>query len=128
MVVNEHAIIEDTDIPEVKGILSWINTNRKTPLRYSQFLTDTASIRACDMFKKQLWSHDGYVNYLWGEGYKGADIGENLARHFDNDEAVYNAWLNSPSHKKVMTNDKFKYVGIGHCGDYVVAHFGTTIR
>ncbi len=116
------------DATEVLGIVSLINKVRKTPLKISPFLTRSATIRACDMFEKQLWSHDGYTNYLWGAGYKGTDVGENLARHFDGDEIVYRAWMASPAHNEVMTYEKFKYVGIGRCGDYVVAHFGTTIR
>lgn len=113
---------------EVLGIVSLINQARKTPLKVSPFLTQSATIRACDMFEKQLWSHDGYTNYLWGSGYSGTDVGENLARHFNDDEVVYRAWLASPAHNEVMTYEKFRYIGIGHCGDYVVAHFGTTIR
>lgn len=127
-VVVSQNITTDVGIIEIQGIINSINQARKTPLKVSPFLTQSATIRACDMFEKQLWSHDGYTNYLWGAGYSGTDVGENLARHFNDDEVVYRAWLASPAHNEVMTYEKFRYIGIGHCGDYVVAHFGTTIR
>lgn len=82
-----------------------LTTNTKRDI----LLELSACARARDLAKSGQWSHENFEKYLW---FKSGKIGENLARFGDMDnkhEAIWNAWLNSPLHKKNI--DEFNYVG-----------------
>ena len=82
--------------------------------------------RAIDLKNKNQWSHKGYVeaidSTLWYPSERG-DIGENLAKNFKNEETVMKAWMNSPMHKELILQSRFKYIGIGHYKNYWVLWF-----
>lgn len=67
-------------------------------------------------------------------GYRWRYYGEDLAAGFNNADAVMNAWMNSPSHRKVIMNPKYKEIGLGYAYraddpgqyfDYIVMEMGT---
>ena len=94
------------------------------PLRYNSLLTKSAATRACDMSKKNTWSHNGYVQWIRSYGFKGGDIGENLSRNLTENQAM-NAWMNSLTHRDNILQRAYKYIGVGRCDTYIVVHFGT---
>lgn len=71
-------------------------------------LCEYAGIRAEQISRD--WSHNIFYNnkYL----YIYPQMGENLARYYSSPEAVFNGWINSPSHKYFMERN-YKYGCVG---------------
>ncbi len=79
-------------------------------------LDQAARLKAEDMVQKQYFSHispQGISPWYWlrtiGYNYKYA--GENLAIGFFDSKEVYEAWLDSPSHKANLLNSNYKEIG-----------------
>lgn len=80
-------------------------------------LQETARLKAEDMATKGYFAHDsplGISPWHWFDaaGYTFVYAGENLAINFDDSDAVSAAWMNSPSHRANILNDRFTEVGI----------------
>jgi len=85
-------------------------------LAESQKLNQVAQLKAQNMIQEQYFSHtspSGITPWFWFSkaGYNYKYAGENLAIGFFESEEVYNAWLNSPSHKANIVNPKYTEVG-----------------
>lgn len=102
------------------ALVSFINQARQTsglqPLTENQKLDQAAKLKAEDMVQKQYFSHtspDGATPWHWLKviGYNYKYAGENLAIGFFDSWEVYNAWLNSPSHKANLLNSNYKEIG-----------------
>lgn len=115
------------------SVVGQINNLRKeqnlSPLIENYFLNLSAADRACDLYKNQYFSHtDTRGNFFtWWinrRGYKFIYAGENLAKDFANDFQVVQGWKNSPPHFQILVSPKYEEIGVGRCGNYVVAHFG----
>ena len=123
-------------------LLVLVNENRINEnlfeLKENKMLTESAQKKAEDMAKKGYFSHispEGLDAWHWFDtvGYNYRFAGENLAVNFTTPQRVLNAWMNSPTHKGNILNEKFSEIGTGvaygsHKGKYtafVVQHFGT---
>lgn len=102
------------------ALVSFINQARQSsglqPLVESQKLDQAAQLKAEDMVQKQYFSHtspQGVSPWYWLKtiGYNYKYAGENLAVGFFDSKEVYNAWVNSPSHKANLLNSNYKEVG-----------------
>ena len=97
------------------------------PLTTSDQLTDSAKERANHLCKTGNWSHDGWKEVIQSH-YQYESAGENLAKNYKSASGTVKAWVNSPSHYKVMTLG-FSDTGVAvkECGanTYIVQHFGT---
>lgn len=122
-----------TPVEAQDSLLTYINQERviaKVSMVKSNYLLDkTAKIKACDMVKKNYWSHqDPDGNFSWEmirkNGYKWRAVGENVARDFKTNQGIVGAWMKSPTHKKVMLDSRYKDAGIGRCGNITVLHIG----
>jgi hypothetical protein len=87
------------------------------PLAVSSKLTDAAQLKAMDMINQGYFAHtspDGLSPWYWVSkaGYKYSAAGENLAKDFGESEYVYQAWMNSPSHKANILNKNYQDIGI----------------
>lgn len=99
------------------------------PLQYDRRLEKSAHMKACDMVNKNYWSHkdpDGKNSWYMFEkfGYKYVVAGENLARDLKTDEEIVTAFMNSPTHEKVILEGRYEDIGLGKCGNITVLHFG----
>ncbi|HEX9503538.1 MAG TPA: CAP domain-containing protein [Patescibacteria group bacterium] len=112
-----------------------LNTNSK--------LTVAAMAKAHDMLTRSYFAHiDPDGNYVWprieAAGYVPYQtLGENLAMDFTSADGVINAWMNSPTHRANVVNEKFVDQGLGTvAGSYetnhdtiiVVSLFGTLFK
>lgn len=87
------------------------------PLRYNEQLSQAAAAKAQNMFTENYWAHFspsgkdpwGFINKA---GYKFTYAGENLARNFQNSDDVVKAWMNSPSHRENIVNNKYQEIGV----------------
>jgi len=86
-------------------------------LQENTLLTNAAQAKANDMINKQYWAHfyNGEKPWDWMKkaGYVYMDAGENLAIDFDQSEDMNKAWLESPSHRENLLNEKYTDIGVG---------------
>ncbi len=104
------------------GIFTWTNNarsaNKLPALKGNNLLDQVAEARARDMFAKQYFAHvsptEEKASVLAEKfGYDFAAIGENLALgDFENDEALVNAWLESPGHRANVLSITYLEIGI----------------
>lgn len=85
----------------------------------NKLLDSLAYERACIVSEQR--SHDGLKDLLHRSGYK--EMGENIALDFYqahlNDFNILSAWINSPSHHKVLQY-QYTEMGVGRCNSAVV--------
>ena len=116
-----------------------VSNNEKT-LSRSIVLDNAAQLKAQDMVRLGYFAHtspEGLTPWYWFKesGYAFVYAGENLAINFSESIDVQNAWMNSPTHKANLLNDKFTEIGIatvdgvyqGRPTTYVVQMFGSPI-
>ncbi len=114
------------------SLVPLINQQRNTPLIENVKLDKSAELKACDMITNHYWSHNIIPRPGWGMWldqvhYKYKHAGEDIAQLNSPtpDWGVIDAWMNSPMHKAVLQDPVYKEVGIGRCGNIIVAHFAT---
>lgn len=110
------------------------------PLKYNSLLSQSATKKAEDMFAHNYWAHNSPTgttpwDFFKSVGYRYSVAGENLARDFYNTDSLMKAWMNSPTHKANIINQKYQEIGIGVVNGtlggikttLVVQHFGTPV-
>ena len=108
------------------GSVNMINNirieNGLNPLTIDESLANCAEIRAQEAGEK--WSHTRPNGEEWFT-VDDKSYGENLAKGFSNDAEMFDAWLQSPTHKANILNDKFRTIYISDNGSgYVACEFG----
>lgn len=93
-------------------------TNGIHALNTSKEVTEAAQKRAEYLAQNQIFSHsspDGRNTGWWIEqaGYRWRGWGENLAIFPGSPENVVNAWINSKSHRNIITRERFIDTGVG---------------
>ena len=86
-------------------------------------LDQAAREKAEDMVKNGYFAHTsptGITPWHWfkSAGYTYKYAGENLAIGFFDSTEVFNAWMNSPSHKENLLNPNYKEVGTAVLGGF----------
>ena len=107
----------------------------------SEQLDAAAQLKAEHMAAEGYFAHyspSGVTPWHWFDqvGYVYAHAGENLAVHFTDSRALVQAWMDSPTHRDNIVNEKFTEIGVGTArGRYqgfetvfVVQLFGTPAR
>lgn len=119
----------------INGLLEKTNEERKklglSELVLNKELNQAALAKAQDMFNDQYWAHtapDGKQawDFIKETKYVYKYAGENLARDFNSDEEVVEAWMNSPSHHENMVNKEFTQMGLAVVTDNLKG-FETTL-
>lgn len=85
-------------------------------LSENEKLNQAARLKAENMVQNNYFNHTsptGVSPWFWFKqvGYNYKYAGENLAVGFYESEEVYNAWLNSPSHKENILNPNYTEIG-----------------
>lgn len=103
------------------ALIDFVNQGRESAglnvLTENQKLDQAAQMKAEDMVQGQYFSHTsptGISPWFWFSkiGYDYKYAGENLAIGFYDSEQVFNAWLDSPSHRANILNPNYKEIGI----------------
>ncbi len=81
-------------------------------------LDEAARLKAEHMAKNSYFAHyspDGITPWYWFDqaSYKYVHAGENLAIHFSDSKAVIDAWMDSPTHRANIVDQKFTEIGVG---------------
>ncbi|MCX6721727.1 MAG: CAP domain-containing protein [Candidatus Staskawiczbacteria bacterium] len=128
LVLRIFAVLISTNIPQniffadiTKSTLeNFVNQTRQSMglgiLTENEKLNQAAQLKAQNMVQDQYFNHtspNGVTPWFWflKAGYSYHYAGENLAIGFYDSQEVYNAWLNSPSHKANITNPNYTEVG-----------------
>ncbi|MBI5765803.1 CAP domain-containing protein [Candidatus Falkowbacteria bacterium] len=103
-------------------------------------LAQAAVNKARDLLAKQYFNHTSpegknFSDWIKEVNYQYFYVGENLAIDFDNNQEVFEAWLNSPTHKDNIVKPQYSEIGLAALkGKYknrpttmVVQLFGTRI-
>lgn len=130
--LDSSKVIEETNKRREENNLPELKINEKLNL--------SAEKKLKDMFKNNYFEHvspNGVSISDLGDsaGYEYIIIGENLAMgNFKNEEALLDAWINSPGHRANILNSKYTEIGVSvEMGEYngkqtwiAVQHFGTS--
>lgn len=101
-------------------LINLLNQNRQSlgldVLAESEKLNEAAYLKAQDMVKNSYFSHQspqGVTPWFWFKraGYDYQYAGENLAVGFADSVVLYDAWVNSPSHRANLLNKNFSQIG-----------------
>lgn len=90
--------------------------NNLPALNLNPQLSASAVSKANYMFANNYWAHnspDGKTpwEFILQSGYEYSFAGENLARDFNDSQAVVNAWINSPSHRENLLRSEYQDIG-----------------
>lgn len=105
----------------IKNIITLTNVERSKTgagdLYENTLLDKAANDKLSDMFSKNYWDHTGpngetAWKFIEKENYRYLLAGENLARGFSRSEEVIDAWMDSPTHRENILNDKFQEIGV----------------
>lgn len=99
-----------------------INQQRNTKLISSTKLDQIAFCRAKYLIDNNLWTHNNYGKCFNKYGIYN-NFGEILAKGYYSDNDIVNAWLNSPSHNRVMKMANWHYIGSSKVGDITTVVF-----
>jgi len=130
--ITAQSVYEQTNLQRQNAGLS--------PVHFSTVLSKSAVDKANDMFAQNYWAHnspDGKTpwDFIKANGYQYSIAGENLAKDFYDTDSMMKAWMNSPTHKANIVNQKYQEIGIGVVNGVlngvkttlVVQHFGTPL-
>lgn len=87
-------------------------------LSHSALLEKSAQAKLNDMLSKDYFAHSSPEglqpwDFMTEQGYRYITAGENLAKaDYKDEQAVVNAWVDSPDHYQVMTGKKYCDIGI----------------
>jgi len=87
------------------------------PLTVNDRLTLAAANKAKHLIKHNYFSHNSpagkqFSEWIIESGYEFKIVGENLAIGFDNNKDVMKAWMDSPTHRQNILNEKYKEIGL----------------
>jgi hypothetical protein len=107
--INPQIIVELTNKQRNQHGVSSVFLNER--------LNEAARQKAADMFNKNYWAHyapDGTTpwSFFKNNNYNYIYAGENLARDFNDSDAVVKAWMASPTHKENILNPKYQDIGV----------------
>jgi len=134
-VVNTGTKVPKMSADEQK-LLNLVNEARREagvePLTIDADLLEVARLKAKDMVENEYFTHQSPVYGSPFDMMRQFDIsfktaGENIAGN-ETVEGAFNAWMNSPDHRKNILNANFQYIGIGVSegspyGKIIVEHF-----
>jgi hypothetical protein len=104
-----------------QNLVNLINQSRQTQnlslLEVNTKLNQAASLKAQDMITNDYFDHtspSGVSPWYWFSkaGYSFVWAGENLAIHFTDTNAVFDAWMASAGHRDNILNPNFKEIGV----------------
>ena len=129
--ISAEAIIILTNQTRLQNVLPTLKVNH--------LLTKSAENKAKAIIKNQFFAHDQPDGKKFSEWIKEKDyhyliVGENLAMGFSSNEAIMNAWMQSPMHKENILKSEYQDIGLavvkgkmnGQETYIIVQYFGKT--
>jgi hypothetical protein len=87
------------------------------PLTVNTQLSAAALAKAQDMLDNQYWAHTSPTgkkpwDFIKSANYHYKVAGENLARDFSHTNDMMSAWMDSPTHRANILNDRYEQIGV----------------
>lgn len=103
------------------------------PIKWSDQLYTVSNKYAKYLYQNNLFSHVSRDGKTLGDrldaiGYDWQRIGENLGRGYDDFYAVLKAWIDSPTHCKMLMDPEVTDMGMSKHYDYWVQSFSKPIQ
>lgn len=125
---------------EIISLTNQIRLQNNIPtLKVNYLLTEAAKNKAEAIIQNQFFAHDQpdgkkFSDWVKNEEYHYLIIGENLAMGFSSNEAIMNAWMQSPAHKENILKQEYQDIGLavikgemnGEKTYIIVQYFGKT--
>ena len=127
-------------------VLALINDERRRQhlpiLKADSALASSAQSYAAEMYSRHFFSHIDPMGHTMGDRFRASDfleekarccpdttcsivhIGENLATGYRSADAVFDAWMKSPTHRRNILDSRFTETGFGLAAGIWVEHFG----
>lgn len=115
---------------EAGALLVLVNRHRSArglhTLTLNKKLRRTARIRALANAARRALSHEGWVAAFKRTGYfqVSSTVGENLAGGHSSIAAAFEAWLDSPTHRRNIEDPDYREMGFARVGSVRVQTFG----
>jgi len=115
-------------------LITLINQERQarnlSTLALNVGLNSVADLKVNDMLMQNYFDHtspQGVTPWYWFKriGYNYAFAGENLAMGFTDTETVFQAWMDSPTHRDNILNPNFQEMGLAVKSGQIQAHADT---
>ena len=99
------------------------------PVAMDERLTAAARAKLFDMLKQDYFAHrtpDGRQPwaFMQAAGYRYQMAAENLAKGYDNEPELQQAWMKSRGHRANILNPQFTEIGVADANGIVVVMFG----
>jgi len=127
--LNRHSVYVEE---EVVSLCNALRVKKGlSPLMHNWEAARVARYKTEDMKTHRYFNHDSPVYGSFFDMLKNFHIpyrsaGENIAMGFATPQAVVDAWMASPSHRKNILSESFTQVGVGYSTDGAV-HYWTLI-
>lgn len=96
-------------------------------LALKQSLIDSARLKCLDMQTRNYWAHSINDEPFWKDFTDEGSLGENLGRTNETPQKVFQAWMDSTTHKRNILNPGFTRIGFASCDGpqqhLIVQHF-----
>lgn len=75
------------------------------------------------MDEEEIFDHYGPNRQTWidraiAAGYPSQDVGENIAWGMRDAKECFDAWMNSPGHRRTILTPRYRYMGFARSGQY----------
>jgi uncharacterized protein YkwD len=118
---------------DARQILALTNESRRRaglpPVAMDDRLVAAARAKLFDMLKQEYFAHrtpDGRQPwaFMQAAGYRFQMAAENLAKGYDNEPELQQAWMKSRGHRANILNPHFTEIGVADANGIVVVMFG----
>ncbi len=118
---------------DVRHIVALTNESRRQaglpPVTVDDRLEAAAKAKLFDMLKQDYFDHrtpDGRQpwSFMQAAGYRYQVAAENLAKGYDNEPELQQAWMKSRGHRANILNPLFTEIGVADANGIVVVMFG----
>jgi len=94
-------------------------------LEVSDYISLICADHNTDMFEQNLASHNGFTDRSQRiiDNLGATNVGENIAYNFLSSDAIIQAWLKSPEHKKNLENPEWNIMGLSTLNKYTTTIF-----
>lgn len=105
----------------IEEVVALTNEKRQeqglAPLIVNTKLSAAALAKAQDMLDNQYWAHTSPTgkkpwDFIKSANYQYVVAGENLARDFSQTDDMMRAWMESPTHRANIMNDRYEQIGV----------------
>lgn len=121
------------DSLDARNIVRLTNESRREaglpPVTVDDKLTAAARAKLFDMLRRDYFAHkapDGRQPwaFMHAAGYRFQAAAENLAKGYDNEPELQQAWMKSRGHRANILNPLFTEIGVADANGIVVVMFG----